>query len=211
MMDLNEIFISFSLIFINYYGIILLVKRKEYIMGWMFEYSTGSMKVREYANEIIDRFTKDDDLMKLSVLDHSLVGNHLWVVFSRIAKENNKEIKFICLFLLAKSDGCWGYKDIDEYCGPAYYDCPKRLLGLCEVDKESDPNGYATNWRKSVLNYHENQAHKRKRKRLVKKRDQYQANINRLRWIKDESEYIKLEKETIRLRDYLTENGVIIQ
>lgn len=43
----------------------------------------------------------------------------------------------------------FAYKDMDEFCGPGMYDCPERILKiLTPLNDETDPNGWARNWRK---------------------------------------------------------------
>lgn len=99
---------------------------------------------------------------------HSVSGNNLWVVFERKSdapasyeREGREPYvypnRFIALFLLqgGRGDG-WGYKDMDESCGPCEMDCPLRYL-----DMVPDPGSYATEWRQKVREFHKGKANKR--------------------------------------------------
>ena len=81
------------------------------------------------------------------IIDHAAtnIGRHLWVIV-----ETPDGKKVLGLWLIKKHDGECGYKDMDESMGPAYYDCPLRLLDLVP-----EPDyGYAKEWREKVRAYH---------------------------------------------------------
>jgi hypothetical protein len=118
-------------------------------MGWMFEHNTGSMKVKEYAQTLLNGW--ENDKAKVTVVDHSLRGQHLWVALERTIKEQNRSHRFIVLYLLEKHDGMWGYKDLDETMHPYFYDCPKRLLKSAPYDPEFDSHDGAKKWREIVM------------------------------------------------------------
>lgn len=86
----------------------------------------------------------------MKTLAKSLHGNRLWTVMQGDYPDHPElNEKFILLFLLAsdRTDG-WGYKDIAETSGPAYYDCPLKFL---EMVPEPDHN---YGWRKGVRDWH---------------------------------------------------------
>lgn len=59
----------------------------------------------------------------------------------------------ICSLLNHGNDGtgdCWGYKDMDESCGPTDVDCPLSILDLAT---DPAPNEWATEWRSKVRAY----------------------------------------------------------
>jgi hypothetical protein len=56
--------------------------------------------------------------------------NHLWAVFKPTHTDGDP---VLCLFMLAKSEGMWGYKDITESMGPTVIDCPVSLFDLAPV------------------------------------------------------------------------------
>lgn len=79
---------------------------------------------------------------QVQVINHRTNGNHLWMlVFD--SRDNSRTIE---LALLHKFDEGWGYKIIDETCGPTYYDCPLSFLNQCTEPK----NNYAKEWREKV-------------------------------------------------------------
>lgn len=54
--------------------------------------------------------------------------------------------KFIVLFMMKRfGQDSWGYKAVEESCGPIYYNCPVGWL-----DEIPDPGYHATQWRKTV-------------------------------------------------------------
>lgn len=53
----------------------------------------------------------------------------------------------VVLALLGQSNGRWGYRLMDEYAGPSYYDCPQFVL---DAAGEPEPWGYAQHWREQV-------------------------------------------------------------
>lgn len=80
----------------------------------------------------------------LKVIDHALVGNHLWTVrqFTEDTDRFKKGFRFVQLYLLSSYQGSWGYKGLCESDHPFYYDCPERLLAASDDEGEA-----ATRWR----------------------------------------------------------------
>ena len=180
---------------------------KGYIMGWLFEHGTEHMKVKQYATQVIAQvFNSNQSWGTVKVIDQALVGNHLWVVSERHTVENDETLRFIDLFLLSKQEQ-WGYKEIDEYGGPAYWDCPKRMLELAPRIERMDPSEWSKNWREGVIRHHNNVALKRKKKRIIKARIEYIRIMGVLQWTKSETEFDEAEKKAIKLREYLNENN----
>lgn len=105
------------------------------------------------------------------ILAYCMRGNNLWkVVESFQYDKDGKQIyhcKWIGLDLLQNgghSHG-WGYKDMDETCGPCQSNCP---LAYLEMVKDFPPEGYAINFRERVREYHKLQAKKRQAKAALK-------------------------------------------
>ena len=118
-------------------------------MGW--EYTQGATK-----QDIINAETKTQTVgaVTQTCLDKALNGARLWTVFEHTYSDGRPAKRIICLFLLENHAGFgWGYKDLDESCGPIDDDCPLRML-----DMVPDPGGYATAWRERVRQYHAKQA-----------------------------------------------------
>ena len=113
-------------------------------MGWDFTYGASKQ-------DIIMSVTRNYDETESGYVRETVatrvVGNHLWVVF-RIgnSKTGVTPSNHIVLFLLAKSGGNWGYKDIAAESHPYYYDCPIGLLALAPVENQE--------WRNGVIAHH---------------------------------------------------------
>lgn len=114
-------------------------------MGWTF---TGKTK-EALVNEILNQ--RDAE-----VIISRMVGSHLWVGFR---KDN---LSWIELFLLKGGRDGYGYKDIPEQFGPAYYDCP--LAVLRAVPAPNDDHSKA--WRSAVEAHHQRRHEDRKKKQV---------------------------------------------
>ena len=102
-------------------------------MGWWYK--------KDYTKQMLI-----DELIKVNnVLDHSLVGNNLWMLVK------SGDARVVCLSLL-RSERWYGYgsKDIDETMGPGGVNCPLRL-----INNATEPlNEYSKGWREDVREYH---------------------------------------------------------
>ena len=115
-------------------------------MGWDFTH--GATKESLVA-ELLQPW--ENDKIKVRTLKHSIRGNCLWRI-AEVTKEG-KTTLVITLDLLKKSREGWGYKGMDESCGPCYYNCP---LGF--LKEVPCPNQYAAEWREKV--YAKTKTHK---------------------------------------------------
>ena len=107
-------------------------------MGWTFVYGFDKQ-------DMVKELLTETETAK--VIDHSLRGSRLWVALS-VGKEGDRN-PVIALFLLAKDGYSYGYKDMDETCGPFYYDCPLKLLKAAP-----DSSKFANaEWRAKVRKY----------------------------------------------------------
>lgn len=111
-------------------------------MGWSFACDTSHNKKACIAElRSPSRFGENTKLIRACT-----VGNHHWY----LAETNGT--KWIGLDLLqggGKTMG-WGYKSLDETCGPYVYDCP-----LAYIDEATAPaTGYAGEWRLKVRAHH---------------------------------------------------------
>lgn len=111
-------------------------------MGWYY--------CKPSRNELIDELTNGS-------LAHCVRGNVLWSVHPTDGGP------IIACFLLAKSDGLYGYKDMCESMHPYYFSCPLSYLAMAPVACEA--------WREGVRNYHRSQAKARDIERSVKHGD----------------------------------------
>ena len=106
-------------------------------MGWLFPYDTP--RKSDIIDDICEDQSREGWVMK--ALKKSCRGNVLYVLHES-GKPGETE-RWIGVYLLAKDDGNWGYKDMDEGMGPYAYDCPISYLD------EADPprNETAKRWR----------------------------------------------------------------
>lgn len=128
-------------------------------MGWLF----CAESKKNLVEHLIANISKD------RYIRHSVRGNNLWVLMWTVDKAE----KFILLLRMQGTKGnslpayCrWGYKDMDETMGPYYYDCP---ISMIHESTCSDPR--AVEWRKSVLDHHENKKRSAKLWKSVKQGD----------------------------------------
>ena len=117
-------------------------------MGWT-EYnannynSKGNVDVIAEVNSLLNW---EDGYHKCEVLKSSRVGNVVYSAVKRTVKDSGNEIVFATIFLVSvrnKDYYNFAYKDMDETCGPYYYDCPKAILDML-TPTESE---WANNWR----------------------------------------------------------------
>jgi hypothetical protein len=127
-------------------------------MGWSFTRGADKAGV---IKKILSDMTSENDKGKWAVIDHSLIGQHLWYVIDWTNKTVNppKTERIISLSLLQgdKTYG-WGHKDMSESCGPCYYDCPLKYLDMAPIPDSQ----YAQGWRDKVRAYHTNKYAKAK-------------------------------------------------
>jgi len=126
-------------------------------MGWLFEYNTGWMSRKEYARKLVAEQNRTWSQGSCHVLDHSLRGNDLWMVLEVYRKDTGQINRFIVLARLSREDRMWGYKDMDEDCGPYFFTCPLKFLKMTKPRTEC-----SLNWRKGVRTYHDKVNRRRK-------------------------------------------------
>lgn len=103
-------------------------------MGWTFfsEARTAADIKQQIRHEVV---------ASMGAIDAGGSGNEHYVLVT-----NKDGSRSIVQFLLAKSEGCWGYKDIPEEAGPCARNCPLRLLEQATAPR----NAYAAQWRQRV-------------------------------------------------------------
>jgi len=118
-------------------------------MGWLFLHECRTKA--DVRDHLLKDLSRSDERAERRVLKHCTVGNHLWLAFECVPTDPaNKPIRVVILALLAKDQGRWGYKDMDETMGPYYFDCPKSVI------KAAGPtdNEHALKWRAQVDEHH---------------------------------------------------------
>lgn len=109
-------------------------------MGWTFPYGAS-------RSDVIDELTREQKTANGGIfrtLRKCFKGNTMYALHETGPEGETR--KWIGVYLLQRSGGDWGYKDMDESMGPIYYDCPVSYL-----DQADEPsNEYAKQWRAEV-------------------------------------------------------------
>lgn len=143
-------------------------------MGWLF--TEGQTKeelvrrvTREWGNDSEDSYGNKIHISG-KCLEQALRGNHLWTVWEiaetpiQDSKAENKTGRYIALHLIKKEKGYgYGYKDMDESCGPYAYDCPLKFLDMVPVPDSK----HAAGWREKVRAYHQEKAGRAKKRAKI--------------------------------------------
>lgn len=103
-------------------------------------YTSGWSSIRELKEHLLK--SCEGPNRKVLASRATNYGRHLWVAIQYL----DTGTSFIALFLISKSMGQWGYKDMDESCGPYVKDCPLELLNMTT----GDGHQYSIEWRKAV-------------------------------------------------------------
>lgn len=92
-------------------------------MGWSYTFQRFN-NMKEFAQSIVDDVKEHQNKSKnegkpyWEILTHQLSGNTLLIFAERFNEQGAKE-KDIFVYLLDKSNGEYGYKNMDAFCGPA--------------------------------------------------------------------------------------------
>lgn len=116
-------------------------------MGWTSIYSNLSNK------EFVEQYLTDS-----RVIETSIYGRE---VYQLAHTHNNKDDLYIRVTLINRKDGEVFYKDMDESCGPCYYNCPAKFL---KRSTQTDQNSIS--WRDACRKH---SAQKKVKAALVKK------------------------------------------
>lgn len=95
-------------------------------MGWTGIYSNLNNK------KFVENYLTDN-----RVIETSVVGNEVY----QLARARDESL-YIRVTILSRKDGMVFYKDMDESCGPCYYNCPEKFLKLSTQKDE-----FSVNWR----------------------------------------------------------------
>lgn len=136
-------------------------------MGWFYKFDMTKRsyliedRTKGYDSRDFKCETETDTYWVTKCLKHCFIGGPgsgtLWKVME--TKVYDKETDFLIktdlwigcdLMQWCNRDKCWGYKDLEETCGPAKVNCPLSYLDMVpEPDHE-----FARNWREGVRAYH---------------------------------------------------------
>jgi len=117
-------------------------------MGWLYSTRYSERKDRKRLIADILKF-EETDKASWTTLRHCLRGNVLWSVQTYTTKATGKEERFIRCDLLAYGgrESGWGYKSLEESCGPNALTCP--LSYLKDVPEPDNKQ-----WRADVIRVH---------------------------------------------------------
>jgi len=140
-------------------------------MGWLFRYGVTRKQLIEERTRSWER-TRDDGLMiatncLASCYRGGAFAGVLWAVWERSFIKDGEQTEspqrwITCDLLRHERDAGWGYKDLDEGCGPFAVSCPLAYLDLVPLDRYGGNVG----WREWVRAYHSRQQEKRRQRRL---------------------------------------------
>lgn len=114
-------------------------------MGWLYNVQSRKSLIAERVAGF------ENENVRVTFERHCCVGNTLWKLTRIRRKDGSPDDVFIAVDLLQtyKQDGAqwWGYKDMDESCGPYQTSCPKSYVRAC-----TEPiNEWAREWRTKIL------------------------------------------------------------
>lgn len=109
-------------------------------MGWFFGYAWHTKQ--EIVDHLVDSF---------KFVDVAVRGNVLYGVTATVRNVTNNfgdivqipdggKVIIVCLLSCDRTNPkypVWGYKGMEEGCGPCVYDCPERILAQSTVPDES--------------------------------------------------------------------------
>ena len=143
-------------------------------MGWLFRCGSTRKELIEERIKGWERTNPDDLVIKSTCLAHCYRGGSfsgvLWSVWERTFTKDGHEVeptqRWIQCDLLrhSKHDEGWGYKDMEESCGPYYFSCPLKYLRMVPIEEY----GGNASWREQVVLHHQRSAEKRRQRRAAK-------------------------------------------
>jgi hypothetical protein len=156
---------------------------EENIMGWSFGDDSKERVIEKACRGFKTTVTVEDASgaktlvdAHVSVMAHSVVGSNLWLAVGVHRIDDGSILEsYVALYMIAydRHDKSWGYKAIDEYCGPNEVDCPIGLLKMTAPHRK--PDICSTNWRQAVMDHHQRRAHRVQATRGIRKDDIIQS------------------------------------
>lgn len=109
-------------------------------MGWTTEHTSRDEVVKRESGpwQAVEGTT-------VTALKHSRTGNEDWFLY-QVEKDGKVDHKFISVMVW--EDGA--HKEMDEVCGPYYYNCPVEWLDEVPQPDHTYAAGYASGWRAEV-------------------------------------------------------------
>ena len=142
-------------------------------MGWLFRSGSTRRGLIEERVESWERSNPDGLAITSTCLAHCYRGGNfsgvLWSVWERTFNRGGHEAEptqrwIQCDLLRYQRNFGWGYKDLEESCGPYYFSCPMKYLGMVPIEQ----HGGNAEWRKQVALHHQRATEKRRTRRAAK-------------------------------------------
>lgn len=113
-------------------------------MGWTFQHrEAGTSNLDWFRQE----FRADGKDGRGELLDLASTRGHQSPCYGAYRTPSGEVVGLVILTMWVPNDyHNFGYKDMDETCGPNEVDCPKRIFDLLT----GEPEGYAKEWRERV-------------------------------------------------------------
>lgn len=116
-------------------------------MGWLWTHKPRGMTASEYLIHHSGALRWTDSPYDYKVLDSSIVKlKTFYAAVEQVERATGQRRVWAAVFLLGyaqKSEHNFGYKDMDESCGPCEAECPERILDLLTETEHQ----YAIDWR----------------------------------------------------------------
>ncbi|MDA8140749.1 MAG: hypothetical protein M0036_19045 [Desulfobacteraceae bacterium] len=116
-------------------------------MGWLYTYKPENQSVMQFFKEHFDHETA---LKKGEVLDCAVVNMRTAYIAYRVTHKDTGRtfvLGVICLINYSRDRYNFGYKDMEEFCGPCEAQCPERILKqLSPLDQIEPHYGTSYEW-----------------------------------------------------------------
>ena len=138
-------------------------------MGWLFRHGISRRELIAERTKGWERSKPDGLQITSRCLAQCYRGGAfsgvLWSAwertFTRDGQQTEPTQRWIQCDLLRHQRDCgWGYKDLEESCGPYYYSCPLKYLAMVPLDQY----GGNETWREQVQEHHKSKKAKRKQR-----------------------------------------------
>lgn len=117
-------------------------------MGWTETYYDRKLSHKERREEMDKMFNFESDTKTCEVVRSTIKNNTYYNAVRMTDKATGESEVWAGICLLSERKDGWsywyGYKDMDETCGPFKYDCPKAILDLLTPTD----NELANEWRR---------------------------------------------------------------
>lgn len=141
------------------------------MMGWMWPFDANKQSLISMLTEE-SQVARPGCIITTKCLRHCYRGNRfsgvLWAVWERAyaysdGRTQDKDRFIVCNIMRGTKEG-WGYKDVEEACGPYHVSCPISYLDMVPLERF----GGDAEWRERVRAAHRRSVEKQRAKRKAK-------------------------------------------